>query len=101
MISNKFNYNVETPEFVINMLGYNYLLKEEFEKAIEVFQENVKRFPASANVYDSLAESYENNKQLKLAELNYTKACELAKKDDPTLITFKSNLERVQKKLAE
>ncbi|MBT5419931.1 MAG: alpha/beta hydrolase, partial [Candidatus Cloacimonetes bacterium] len=41
MISNKFNYNVETPEFVINMLGYNYLLKEEFEKAIEVFQENV------------------------------------------------------------
>ena len=101
MISNKFNYNVETPEFVINMLGYNYLLKEEFEKAIEVFQENVNRFPTSANVYDSLAESYENNKQLKLAELNYTKACELAKKDDPTLITFKSNLERVQKKLAE
>ena len=83
------------------MLGYNYLLKEEFEKAIEVFQENVKRFPASANVYDSLAEAYENNKQLKLAEEKFAKACELAKKDDPNFNVFKSNLERVRKKLAE
>jgi len=100
-ISEKFNYDIETPEYVINMLGYNYLLKEEFEKAIEVFQENVKRFPASANVYDSLAEAYENNKQLKLAEENFAKACELAKKDDPNFNVFKSNLERVRKKLAE
>ena len=100
-ISEKFNYEIETPEYVINMLGYNYLLKEEFEKAIEVFQENVKRFPASANVYDSLAEAYENNEQYELAQKNYAKACELVKEDDPNSSVFKKNLERMQKIFAE
>ncbi|MCK4696320.1 MAG: alpha/beta hydrolase, partial [Candidatus Cloacimonetes bacterium] len=50
-ISEKYNYDIQTPEYVINFLGYNYLIKEEIEKAIEVFQENIKRFPESANVY--------------------------------------------------
>jgi len=76
-------------------------LKNEFDKAIEIFQENVKRFPASANVYDSLGEAYENNKQFKLAKENFARACELAKKDEPNYDVFKKNLERVQKKLAE
>ena len=98
-ISEKFNYEIKTPEYVINMVGYNYLLKKEFDKAIEIFQENVKRFPASANVYDSLGEAYENNKQLKLAEDNFAKACELAEEDDPNFNVFKKNLERMQKKL--
>jgi len=50
----------------------------------------MKRFPDSANVYDSLGEAYENNEQF-----------ELAKKDDPNFSVFKKNLERMQKKLAE
>ncbi len=100
-ISEKFNYDIETPEYVINMLGYNYLLKEEYEKAIEVFQENINRFPASANVYDSLAEAYENNEQYELAQKNYAKACELVKEDDPNSSVFKKNLERMQKIFAE
>ncbi len=100
-ISEKFNYEIKTPEYAINMLGYNYLLKEEFEKAIEVFQENIKRFPASANVYDSLGEAYENNEQYELAKQNYEKACELAKEDDPNLNVFKENMERMQKIFAD
>lgn len=96
-ISEKFNYEIQTPEYVINMLGYNYLLKDEFEKAIEVFQENIKRFPASANVYDSLGEAYENDEQYELAKQNYAKACELVEEDDPNSGVFKKNLERMQK----
>ena len=100
-ISEKYNYDIQTPEYVINLLGYNYLNKKEFEKAIEVFQENIKRFPASANVYDSLGEAYENNEQFELAKENYAKACELAKEDDPNLNVFKKNLERIQKTLTD
>jgi uncharacterized protein len=100
-ISEKYNYEVPTPEGIINMAGYAHLQKEEFEKAIEVFAENVKRFPESANVYDSLGDAYENNKQLKLAEENYAKACKLADKDDPALNIFETNLQRVQEALKE
>jgi len=100
-ISEKFNYDIKTPEYVINVAGYNYLLKKEFEKAIEVFQENINRFPTSANVYDSLAEAYENNEQYELAEQNYAKACELVRDDDPNLNVFKKNLERMQKIFAD
>ena len=100
-ISEKYNYDIQTPEYVINFLGYNYLIKEEIEKAIEVFQENIKRFPESANVYDSLGEAYEKNEQFKLAKKNYAKACELAEEDDPNLKIFKENLERMQKTVAD
>jgi len=101
ILSKRFNYEISTPEYVINMAGYNFLMDNEFEKAIEIFQENVKRFPASANVYDSLGDAYENNKQNDEALKNYEKACELAEKDDPNLEIFKTNLTRMQKKLAE
>ena len=97
IISEKFNYDIQTPEYVINYLGYNYLNKKEFEKAIEVFQENIIRFPESANVYDSLGEAYENNEQFELAKENYAKACELVEEDDPNLKVFKENLKRMQK----
>ncbi len=100
-ISKKFSYDIPTPESVINMLGYDYLMNEDVETAIEVFLENVKRFPASANVYDSLGEAYEKNEQFMHAKENYAKACELAKEDDPNSKIFKVNLERMQEKLGD
>lgn len=100
-ISKKYNYEIKTPEYVINMAGYNYLLKKEIEKTIDIFKENIKRFPASANVYDSLGEAYENKEQFELSKENFAKACELAKEDDPNFSVFKKNLERMEKKLAE
>ena len=53
-ISKKYDTNIEVSENTINLLGYYYLNNNEFDKAIKVFKENVKRFPASFNVYDSL-----------------------------------------------
>ncbi|MFC1887217.1 alpha/beta hydrolase-fold protein [Candidatus Cloacimonadota bacterium] len=98
-ISQKYGYEVPTPELTINQLGYNYLMRGEVETAIEVFLENVKRFPDSANVYDSLGDGYEANEQFELAKINYAKACELANEDNPSLEVFKQNLKRMTEKL--
>ena len=97
-LSKKYDYKIVVPENTINLLGYNYLQAGEILEAIKVFQENVSRFPSSANVYDSLGEAYENNDQLKLAKENYRKAYKLGIEQDlATATIFKTNLERVSK----
>jgi predicted alpha/beta superfamily hydrolase len=101
-ISKKYGYKVETPEGTINQLGYYYLNKNDRAQAIQVFTENVKRYPLSANVYDSLGEAYENNDQFTEASENYQKACELAKATNhPNLGIYEDNLKRAQLKLAQ
>ncbi|PLW96880.1 MAG: hypothetical protein C0591_07905 [Marinilabiliales bacterium] len=98
-LSKKFSYEIITPEYTINLLGYNYLNNKDLDNAISVFQENVKRFPNSANVYDSLGEAYERNGQLDKAEASYSKSVEIAKqKQHPNLKIYRQNLERVQEK---
>ena len=98
-ISQKYSYDIPTPEYMINLLGYQYLGQDKVENAIEVFKENVVRFPDSANVYDSLGETYEKNEQLELAKENYTKACELVTEDDPNYDIFNDNLDRIKELL--
>jgi len=102
-LTDKYGYKIETPEYTINGLGYFYLQKEEdTDKAIEVFKENVKRFPASANVYDSMGEAYENNGQFAESEKNYAKAVKIAEKENHAFLkTYKDNLIRIQTTLAE
>lgn len=98
-LSKKYGYEITTPEYIINRLGYNYLANDEVEMAISVFQENVNRFPNSANVYDSLGEAYEKSGQLDKAETNYAKSAAIAEqKKHPNLMIYKQNLERVQSK---
>lgn len=97
-ISLKYSYEINAPENVINLLGYTYLRKADFVNAILVFKENVKRHPNSPNVYDSLAEAFENNNQLKKAEINYQKAYDMGiVQNDANTSIFKNNLDRVQK----
>jgi tetratricopeptide (TPR) repeat protein len=97
-ISEKYGFEIKTPENIINDLGYRYLQNKDIDKAIEVFKENVKRYPGSANVYDSLGEAYENNNQLDLAKENYQLAVGLGEKNnDRNLAIFIKNLERVDK----
>jgi len=48
----------------LNIMGYAYLQKEEFDNAKELFQEQVRRQAGKANPYDSLGDYYlamENN----------------------------------------
>jgi tetratricopeptide (TPR) repeat protein len=99
-LSNEYGFQVQTPELVINALGYNYLLIEkDIDKAIKTFSENVTRFPTSANVYDSLGEALENDSQFENAESNYKKAVDLARKiNHPNLSIYEENLKRAKEK---
>ena len=101
-LSEKFGYSIPTPELLINQLGYRSLNNGQPEEAIAIFKTNVERYPASANVYDSLAEAYEREGKLDLAEPLYDKARTLGQQNnDPAYATFKANYERVHAKLKE
>lgn len=63
----------------VNQRGYGLLLGEKkVDEAIEVFKKNVKDYPNSWNVYDSLGEAYATKGDKKLAIANYSKALEMA-----------------------
>lgn len=94
-ISTKFGFDIKIPERTLNDLGYNALFSEKLDKAIEAFAYNVKMYPSSANVYDSLAEAQEKSGKLKKAYENYTKAHELADLTDSNKTIFAKNKQRV------
>ncbi|MBK8504143.1 MAG: tetratricopeptide repeat protein [Saprospiraceae bacterium] len=57
-ISSKFGYVMHPSESQMNSLGYDFMNKNAYGKALDIFLENIKRFPKSSNVYDSVAEAY-------------------------------------------
>lgn len=101
-LSKKYGYKIIAPENTINAMGYKYIADKNFDEAIKIFKQNVKNYSTSANVYDSLGEAYEYNGQLTEAEKNYAKAVELGETEKNAFQeTYKTNLKRVQKLLAE
>ncbi len=97
-VSKKYGITQITPEGLINVLGYRKLQVGDTEAAIEIFSENVKRYPDSANVYDSIGEAYEKNNQLDLAKNNYSKACKIGEMNkDVNLSVYRKNYERVNR----
>lgn len=88
-----------TSQDEFNRLGYHYLRSNSPKEAIEVFKLNVKFFPNSANVYNSLGEAFEKNNDIGLAKENYQKAIDLAvKNNDEDLETFKESLKKLLEK---
>ena len=75
-------------EFALNLFGYSLLNKQKFDDAIAIFKLNVESFPESANVYDSLGESFEKSDDLKSAKKNYAKAVKIAKKTNDATCKF-------------
>ena len=64
-------------EFDINKAGYTLLAQNKFKEAIEVFKLNVKLYPKSGNVYDSLGEAFMLSGDKKNAIENYEKSIKL------------------------
>jgi len=65
-------------EHVLNMIGYRVFLQaDKADDAIKVFAKNAQEFPASSNVYDSLAEAYAAAGKKDLAIENYEKSLKL------------------------
>jgi dienelactone hydrolase len=77
------------PETETNLLGYQFLQAGNFKDAIAVFHLNLKGYPRSANVYDSLSDAYlaQGNKEeaLKYAQ----KAIEMLDNDPNATAEFK------------
>ena len=101
-LSERFGYSIPVPENLINQIGYQYLFDGKPEEAIAAFKTNVERYPASANVYDSLAEAYERGGRIDLAEPLYDKARTLGQQNnDPNAAVFTANYERAHAKLKD
>lgn len=101
-LSEKFGFAILPPENLLNQLGYQLLMGGNPEEAITVFKANTERYPASANVYDSLAEAYERGGRLDLAEPLYEKAQVLGQQNnDPNVAVYKANYDRVSARLKE
>ena len=101
-LSKKFRYTIAVPENLINQMGYQSLFAGRSDEAIAIFKTNVERYPASANVYDSLAEAYERSGKNELAAPLYEKAQTLGQQNqDPNVAIYKANFERVSEKLKQ
>ena len=95
-LSSRLGYTILVPEALMNQVGYTLLGQNNMEEALAAFKLNVERYPASANVYDSLAEAYERGGKLDLALPNYQKAHELGvRTGDPNTQIYKTNFDRV------
>ncbi|MGA7836639.1 MAG: alpha/beta hydrolase-fold protein [Ignavibacteriaceae bacterium] len=57
-ISEKMGYKVNPSENLINTLGYTSMMMKNFTRAEYYFKLNIKNFPDSFNVYDSLGDYY-------------------------------------------
>lgn len=64
-------------EYDFNVLGYNLMNGGRIEAAVYVFDLNVRAFPESWNVYDSLGEALLNSGRTEEAVKNYKKSIEL------------------------
>jgi tetratricopeptide (TPR) repeat protein len=78
----------------LNLYGYQLLNGGQQDKAIEILTLNTKRFPKSANVWDSLGEAYFIKGDQKNAAANFKKSLSL----NPTAAT-KANSEKYLKQM--
>jgi tetratricopeptide (TPR) repeat protein len=78
----KSDYQTIEAENDLNNAGYKLLENNQIKDAIDVFKMNVKLYPKSSNVYDSLGEAYMKNGDNELAVENYKKSLELDPKND-------------------
>jgi CubicO group peptidase (beta-lactamase class C family) len=65
------------PEAAVNAWGYSLVEQGQLLNALEIFKLNVRLYPASANTYDSLAETYAALGNKKLATQYYARTLQL------------------------
>jgi|SRR6185436_14745651 len=74
-------------EAQLNQYGYDLINQKNIKDALEIFKTNVKRYPNSWNVYDSLGEGYDLDGNKKEALTNYKLALAKAPEDQKSRIT--------------
>jgi len=101
-LSDEIGYEILIPEGMLNQLGYLLLSEERYEEAIAAFKINIDNYPGSANVYDSLGETYEELNEWGLAKVNYEKAYQRGLEiEDRNTRIYKQHLDDLLQKLSE
>ena len=91
-VSEHFGYMVPPSEPDVNSLGYNFMTVNKPGMAKAMFELNIRNYPESANVYDSMGDFYLNQKDTLQAILKFKKALELG--DSPFTREKLSQLEQ-------
>jgi uncharacterized protein len=95
-LSERFGYRIDPPEAVVNTFGYVLLGEKKTGEALAMFGYNVRAYPNSANVYDSMADGYEASDKPALAAENCATACRLGEKNaDPNLELYRAHRARL------
>lgn len=76
-LSNEFGYSIKPNEDFVNNCGYTQLRLKNIDGAIDIFKHNIKNYPNSFNVYDSMGEAYMVKGEKNLAIINYEKSIAL------------------------
>jgi tetratricopeptide (TPR) repeat protein len=72
----------------LNAYGYTLLAQKKYSEALEIFKANCTKHPKSWNVWDSLADAFDQQGDKKAAIENYQKAL--------TLVTDAGNKQRIE-----
>lgn len=72
----------------LNEIGYVFLQHDRYAEARRYFELNVELYPETSNCYDSLGEAHEREGNLEFARENYTKALEIASRNNDRLAGF-------------
>lgn len=91
-VSEHFGYEVPPSEPDVNSLGYNFMTMNKPAMAKAMFELNIKNYPESANVYDSMGDFYLDQEDTIQAIEQFKKALELG--DSPFTREKLSQLEQ-------
>lgn len=76
-VSKQMGYTVLPPEMLINDLANQFLQQNNLDKALNLFEMNIKNYPQSLSVYDSMGDLYDAKGEKKTAMEYYAKALTL------------------------
>jgi predicted alpha/beta superfamily hydrolase len=100
-LSERLGWTVIPPEATVNLLGYAALGRKRLDEAVSLFRLNVRNYPESPNVYDSLGEGLEAAGRLPEALEQYEEAVTRGQTlSDPALDVFRQHRDTAKLKLA-
>ena len=80
-LKQNFRNEIDSPSW-LNRLGGIYLRKQNYKKAIPIFQLNTELFPDDGNIWDSMGEAYLAVNRKEEAKKSFQKALNLKPKED-------------------
>jgi tetratricopeptide (TPR) repeat protein len=94
--SEKYGYEITCDVGLLNSYGWNFLRHGKHEEAVNIFKENVRRFPNSPDAFNYLGEGYLASGNTEMAIKSYEKAIDLATRFFGNVDFLKRRLESIK-----